>query len=163
MSKLATPKQRVAQILGVLKAHHTRLSKKRRKDDRPDSAPSKTTEKTVRLLKKPLRALFKRAGLDINNDDHWHELLIFIAWAIYSKDPGHPKSWTNKKLRQLRANVTTLQSDNANLTEYDCCEQLAMKPQYVGLTPRTLRRRLQDAKALVPSAAPKPARTIAIK
>jgi len=153
MAKPSTPKQRIAQILTILKAHRRKAAKAQQKQlsmqAETSSGPAdKTRRKSVRLLRKPLRTLFKKAGADINNDDDWYELLSFIAWAIYSKDPGHPKKWTKKKLRRLLADVTELKSSNRNLNEEACCKELTSRPRYSDITVPTLRRQLQQAKKL---------------
>jgi hypothetical protein len=155
MDKAPTPKQRIAQILTILNADNRRKAAKAQQKQLPmlvdtDHPRDKTIRKIVRRLRKPLRKLFKKAGANINNDDDWYELLTFIAWAIYSKDPGREKRWTNKRLRRLLGDFTKLKSSNGNLTEEVCCKELTSRPRYSGIAVPTLRRRLQEAKRLAP-------------
>jgi hypothetical protein len=65
-----------------------------------------------------LRAAFKRAGLDVNNENHQTEMLHYLAWAIYGKKLGQPTLWTKKKLRQLLADVEELKAHNSRLLPY---------------------------------------------
>jgi DNA-directed RNA polymerase beta subunit len=155
MSKAPTPKQRIALILKKLKARNSREGPNARqgqsaaKADTSDHLTDKKIREVGRILRKPLRTLFDKAGADIKNDDEWRELLMFIAWAIYSKDPGREKEWTKKKLLRLLADDTKVKFNNTNLTEGARCEVLSRTMErYLDVTARTLRRRLQDAKKL---------------
>jgi hypothetical protein len=153
MGKAPTPKQRIALILKKLKARNSREGANARqgqsasKADTSDHLTDKKIREVGRILRKPLRTLFDKAGADIKNDDEWRELLIFIAWAIYSKDPGREKKWTKKKLLRLLADDTKVKSNNTNLTEGARCVVLTME-RYLDVTAPTLRRRLQQAKKL---------------
>ena len=157
MSEQSTPKQRIAGILKILKAHNRKVCKAEQiqspeKSFASDHARDEMLKKIHQQLKGPLRIIFRKAGLNINNDDHWHQLLIFIAWAVYCKGPGQPKSWTKKELRQILADFKNAKSVDSKLTEVAYCEKLASSQsehiKYFDLKPGTLRRRLQQAKKL---------------
>jgi hypothetical protein len=155
MGRLLTPKQRAKSALEVVR-HMIRRERrstggKQQQKTLSDGRPSEATRKTLQILERATKGVFKKAGLNINDDEDWKFLLPWLAWAIYGKNAGRPKRWTKKELRDLRTNVARLQSYNTKLTEAACCEQLTKEIHYVdmGVTKATtLRRRLQQAKKL---------------
>jgi hypothetical protein len=154
MGQLQTPKQRVKFALEIVRYMIRRERRNARDGQQPkassESGPSKAAEKTQRILDRATKAVFKKAGLNINDIEHWQLLLPWLAWAIYGRNPGHPKRWSKRKLRRLLADVMALQSKNTKLTEEACCAQLIKDNHYLdmGVTKDTLRRRLQEAKKL---------------
>ncbi len=155
MGRLSTPKQRANAALKIVR-YMIRRSRRRTRDDLKqaptnDDRRSKYLENIDRILTRATEAVFKKAGLDINDSEDWTFLLPWLAWAMYAKNPGHPKLWTRKKLRRLLADVTKLRSNNTKLTEAACCTQLITEIRYLDLgvtKATTLRRRLQQAKKL---------------
>lgn len=154
MGRLLTPKRRAKVALKVVRAITRRHRRDARDDQRRttprDEGRSEHIEDIDRILTRATKAAFKKAGLDINDDEDWKFLLPWLAWAIFDKDPGRSLDWTKQELRQLRADVTKLRSNNPKLTELKCCEALVKEVRYVdkGITASTLRRRLQQAKKL---------------
>ena len=155
MDRLLTPKQRAKSALEIVR-YMIRRQRRNARDDQQqkalsDGRPSKAARKIQRILDRATKVVFKKTGLNINDIEDWKLLLPWLAWAMYGKNPGHPKVWTKKALRRLKADVTQLQSKEPNLTEDDCCEQLITEIYYLdmGVTKAsTLRRRLQQAKKL---------------
>src|SRR5664280_210116 len=141
MGKPATPKQRVSQALKFLKAFNRYNERKARRsklsnkngpsDHDADIPPNVTVEKILQQLEKPLSSLFKKADLDIENEDHWEQLLIFIAWAIYCKPPGRELEWDKPRLRQLLTDVNDLRAGATRRTELACCKILAKDEKYI--------------------------------
>lgn len=153
MDRLLTPKQRAKAVLEIIR-NDQRQRQTARNDQQgeksKDDPPSEYAKKIGKILGRATKSAFEKAGLDIDNTEDWGFLLPLLAWAIYGKDPGHPKRWNNKELRRLKAEVANLRSLNPALTEAECCKQLTSDIHYVGLTAPTLRRRLQQAKGLDP-------------
>jgi hypothetical protein len=152
MERLSTPKQRASAALKIVR-YTIRRSRRNTRDDQQQETsnvapPSKYLKRIDGILDRATKAVFKKAGLNIDDSEDWKFLLPWLAWAIYGKNPGHPKRWNKKELRQLKADVAELRSKNTTLTEAACCEQLTKDIHYVGLKGRTLRRRLQQAKRL---------------
>jgi hypothetical protein len=154
MGRLSTPKQRANTALKIVRAF-TRRRRRTAHDDQQqetsnDAPPSKYLKKIDRILNHATKAVFKKAGLNIDDTEDWGLLLPWLAWAMYGKNPGHPKRWNKKELRRLLADVAELRSKNTTLTEAACCAQLITDIHYLdmGVTKDTLRRRLQQAKKL---------------
>lgn len=154
MDRLSTPKQRAKSALAIVRymiQRERRNAHDQRQKILSDGRPSKAARKTARILNWATSAVFKKAGLNINDNEDWRILLPWLAWAIYGKNPGHPKTWNKKTLRRLKTNVAELQSKNPKLTEDACCRQLIKDIYYLEMgvaKPTTLRRRLQQAKKL---------------
>ena len=151
MSRPLTPKQRAKAALEIVRnnqrGRQTALNDQQQEKSK-DDPPSEYAKKIGKILGRATKSAFEKAGLDIDNTEDWGFLLPLLAWAIYGKDPGHPKRWNKKELRRLKADVAKLRSQTPALTEADCCKQLSADIHYVGLTAPTLRRRLQQAKKL---------------
>jgi hypothetical protein len=135
MDRLSTPKQRANAALKIVRAM-IRRSRRNTRDDLQhatsnDEHPSKQTKRMVRILNRATKAVFKKAGLNIDDSEDRDFLLPWLAWAIYGKNPGHPKVWTKKELRRLQADVASLQSKNPKLTEAACCAQLIKDIHYL--------------------------------
>ncbi len=64
----------------------------------------------------PVAQLFKIVNLDPEIPWHWPLLLRLVAWAISEKGrgPGAKKTWTPKKLRELRADLKSLKSTKSH-------------------------------------------------
>jgi hypothetical protein len=106
----------------------------------------KLVRKIARKLARPLDLAFKNAKLDSGNEEHWTQLTVQLAWAVYgTRDPGAPKSWTKKRLRRLLADVRNIKIDDPRLSELECCKLLVKKGKFKE-TATTLRRVLQTAK-----------------
>lgn len=154
MKKPSTPKQRVSFVLEALKVMHGRevLTKALFRDyARSAKDGSRTTKSEMdsvfRQVSGPLKSLFTRAKLDIDNDSHWDHLLFFLAWAIYQKDPGHPKEWTRKRLRELNLLVRNMQHETERSDE-DCCNEIAKSGRFGDVKGATLRRKLGPARKI---------------
>jgi hypothetical protein len=152
MARLLTPKQRVKASLEMVRKLNRRRRQAARDDQHQvkskDDTPSKYAKKIEKILDRATKTAFKKAGLDIDDNEDWFFLLPWLAWAIYVKDAGRPKRWNKKKLHRLEADVAKLRSQNPALIEKDCCEQLTNDIRYVGVKASTLLRRLQQAKKL---------------
>jgi hypothetical protein len=109
------------------------------------------TRRLARKLRKPLRTAFKKAGLDFFNDAHWQRLLMYFVVVIYGgRGPGHPKTWSKRKLRQLREDVATIKAKHPRDSELECCARLKRESgrRRYDSKATTLRRLLQTAKKL---------------
>ena len=114
---------------------------------------AKRVQQLGRMLEKPVRTAFKKAGLDFFNDAHWKGLLVVLAAAVYGgRGPGHPKSWSRRKLRKLRDDVAKIRAEHPGDSELECCKRLIRKSEnhrYNNVEKATtLRRILQTAKQL---------------
>jgi hypothetical protein len=109
-------------------------------------------QKLAGMLEKPIGNAFEKSGLDIDNDQDWKKLLIWILAAIYGgKGPGQPKKWSTNKLRKLQQEIDNIKNQHSgHLKELDCCKRLIRKSEnnrYNGVgDAETLRRVLQNAK-----------------
>jgi len=152
MERTLTPKQRANAALKIvreLKRRQCRAAGDAKQREKSNDDFSSSIRKEIgQILNRATRTTFKKAGLNIDDNKDWDLLLPWLAWAIYGKTAGRRKRWNKRELRQLNANVAKLRSGNTLLTEADCCRQLTNYPDYVGLTARTLLRRLQQAKKL---------------
>jgi hypothetical protein len=151
MARRPTAKKRLEKLFELLKILQQRTHKKsvafRRRKRR------RVGRKLVRALARPVKIAFEKAGLDVDNDKHWRQLLLWFAWAHYGKKgPGHPKKWTLKKLRRLLNDVDEMRAKNPGLKESTCCERLSKgdggNGRYKDMKDETIRRVLQRAKAL---------------
>ena len=152
MERLLTPKRRVNAALDIVRKLNRRprqaVRNDQQQDESKDDPPWEHAKNIGKILGRATKTAFEKAGLNIDDTKDWVFLLPWLAWAIYSKDPGHPKRWNKKELRRLKADVAKLRSQDPALTEADCCKQLTNDIHYVGLSAPTLRRRLQQAKRL---------------
>lgn len=142
-------------ILAVLKAMHAQgmLSKASLQDfaGGGKAKPPKDQEALdgiERALEVPLKSLFRRSGLDIENDGHWNILLVFIAWAVYRKDPGHPKEWSRDRLRKLNIAVLEMRREHGGRSDLDCCTEIAKSGKFGDVAGATLRRKLSQARKI---------------
>jgi hypothetical protein len=151
VAKRISPKKLIDEWFKAMKPHRAR-GNSQLAPPTPDAQQrrQKRTRKLFRLLVKPLKKAFGRSGLDINNEKDWTQLLVLLAFAVYGgRDRGQPKRWSRKKLRRLRDDVAQIKANNPNLSEEKCCKQLLEDHhRRYGVTVRTLRRKLQDAKKL---------------
>ncbi len=105
-------------------------------------------------LTRPIVRAAEKANLDVDDELDKQILMCMLAWSIYGgKGPGRGKTWVDDKQRQLMTDFEAVRLDSPNLKgeEAVCkilCSRKSNFPQYQGLTPRTLRRRLQEAKKL---------------
>jgi hypothetical protein len=152
MERLLTPKQRVnaaVKIVRTLKRRQRQRARDAQQHEKSkDDSSSRHLKEIGQILNRATKTAFKKAGLSIADSKDWDLLLPWLAWAIYGKTAGRRKRWNKKELRQLNANVSKLRSENATLTEADCCRELTSYLDYEGLTAITLLRRLQQAKGL---------------
>ena len=82
----------------------------RQQEKSKDDPPSEYAKKIGKILGRATKSAFENACLDIDNTEDWGFLLPLLAWAIYGKDPGHPKRWNKKELCLLKADVAKLRS-----------------------------------------------------
>jgi hypothetical protein len=155
MDRLSTPKQRANAALKIIRALKRRQCQRQTARDAQQQEKSNDVsssrhlkEEIGQILNRATKTTFKKAGLNIDDSEDWVLLLAWLAWAIYGKTAGRRKHWNKRELRQLNANVDKLRSENAKLTEADCCRELTNHPDYVGRNEITLLRRLQQAKKL---------------
>lgn len=153
MDRLLTPKQRAnaaLKIVRTLKRRQLQTARDAQQQEKSNDVSSSRylKEKISQILDRATKAVFKKAGLNIDDSNDWEFVLPWLAWAIYGKTAGRKKRWNKGELRQLSANVVSLRSENTTLTEADCCKKLTNYPEYVGLNASTLLRRLQQAKRL---------------
>jgi hypothetical protein len=123
-----------------------RISKEKNQAQR-----KRRVRKLAHILEKPISNAFEKSGLDIDNDQDWKKLLIWILAAVYGgKGRGQPKIWSTKNLRKLQRDIDTIKIQRPGLTELDYCKQLIRESengQYNGKgNAKTLRRVLQNAK-----------------
>jgi hypothetical protein len=110
---------------------------------------TKRRRQLARKMIKPLSRAFEDAGLDLDNSKHWEQMLFVLIAAVYAgRGPGKPKRWSNKRLRRLRSEVEEISAKDPKLTELNCCEKLVKDKTY-DKKPKTLLRKLQDAKNLI--------------
>jgi hypothetical protein len=164
MSDLQTPKQRANSILPLFgaimrgrrprhkqalgaRAASAKLNHERTIGVDPEPLLGNQSDRLFRVLRQAEKQVFKKIGLDSKSRDNRDLVLMLLAWAIYGKNPGHPRVWTKQKLRQLHIAIGRAKSLDAKLTELECCKKLIKEGQYEG-SPQTLRRRLQQAKKL---------------
>jgi hypothetical protein len=107
MGEFSTVKQRANSALEIVR-YMIRRERRNARDDQQqkalsDGRPSKAARKTQQILDRATKAVFEKAGLNINDGEDWKFLLLWLAWAIYGKNPGRSKSWTKKELRRLLA------------------------------------------------------------
>jgi hypothetical protein len=155
-SKLSNPRKRFELIAPVfLKAIKSFRSNKKAEGHQETTARSKTRTKLLELLIKPIAVAAERAGLDLNKELDREILLCMLAFSIYGgKGPGRERSWDDERLKQLYSDVDAVRRGDPSLqTEEQICKHLCSRksnfPHYQKLEPRTLRRRLQDAKKVV--------------
>ena len=155
MGELSTPKQRASAALKIVRYMIRGERRKARDDEQNTSSNSKSSSKSVRkidrILNRATKAVFKKADLNINDNEDWKFLLPWLAWAIYGKNPGHPKTWNKRELLRLLTDVAALQLKKPNLIKSACCAELIKNNLHylgMGVTAATLRRRLQEAKKL---------------
>jgi hypothetical protein len=118
-----------------------------------DEDSPKAAKVWAQILSKPMRMAFKKARLDIENDDHRVLVLSTLAFAVYGgRGPGQPKRWTKRKLRRFRKRISEIQAEYPNDKEEACCERLLRKEKNHRYNKvdnaKTLRRVLQTAKRL---------------
>jgi hypothetical protein len=107
-----------------------------------------------------VRRLFERFGLDPTDLSHWHKLLFELA----GKPPGRVGMWPSPTLCMLRHTVEVLRELNPGKSDDWCCQQISKNKNNVGpsffdadaphnrvfpfkgLDPKTLRRKLADAR-----------------
>jgi hypothetical protein len=96
-----------------------------------------------------VRQFFKKFDLDPNNLRHWHLLI----WDLAGKPRGRPSKW--KKLEELyvlRLQVDLMKHADPAKDDAQCCIELTKKKgknkkvPYPNLKPKTLERRLRDAR-----------------
>jgi hypothetical protein len=157
MAAKSSPKKRLSLILGFVKERP--LGNKNNASTNSTHPGEDSVQwskgrrrKLARALTRPLERAFSKAGLDIDNDAHWKQLLIWFAWAHFgARGPGAPKKWTPRRLRRLLSDVDEIRGKLPNLTELEYCKRLIKdndlyKPYQEKSS--TLRRALQNAKAL---------------
>ena len=145
MAKQLSPRARLKHLYPFLQGLSDEAS--------PTPETKKLHRQIARTLSRPLEKAFAEAGLDINNEAHWEQLLLWLAWALYGgKGPGAPMKWTPKRLRRLLDDVNELRAVEPRMGEGRCCELLVKgkggQGRYKGKNAGTLRRILQQAKAL---------------
>jgi hypothetical protein len=116
----------------------------------PPACNSKTVHQVARRLKRSVDITFNKAGLDVENDEHWRRLALLFCAAIYGKSPGTPKKWKKKDLRQLLHDVNELKGRKPEKSDKEYCAELCGCDGYGRhkvQNPRTLRRVLQTAQA----------------
>jgi hypothetical protein len=115
------------------------------------NAPTQRTRKQFEnVMLRLLKRAFNDAGLDIDNQKHWFTLMLLLAISVYHgrRKPGHPQSWTTKKLIRLADDVQRLkESQPGRMSQADCCKKLINDKKYPGKY-RTLLRRLPEAMKL---------------
>jgi hypothetical protein len=107
----------------------------------------------------PVRVIFAREGLDPKDPQHWLEIVRRLARAV-SKDaaikhwgdgplplPGKAPRWPARKLEILLLRVENLRKRFGEKDE-KVCKRLTKHRDYDGLSDRTLRRRLSEARRL---------------
>jgi hypothetical protein len=145
MAKQLPPRARLKHLYPFLQGLSDEAS--------PTSETKKLDQKIAMTLLRPLQKAFAEAGLDINNTTHWEQLLLWLAWALYGgKGPGAPPKRTPKELRRLLDAVNELRAAKPGMAEDYYCELLVKgkggQGRYKGKNANTLRRTLQQAKAL---------------
>jgi hypothetical protein len=151
MARQMTPRARLKGLFPNLRAL---LDKASPTPETTSPTPeTKKYQKIERTLLRPLQKAFETAGLDIDNKAHWEQLLVWLAWAVYGgKGAGAPRKWTPKTLRRLLGAVNELRAEDPTMRETRCCALLSKgkggQGRYKGKNARTLRRALQNAKAL---------------
>lgn len=150
MPRKLPSRKRVDGLFTILKALDDRSGSPPESGSSPKA--NELRKKISRTLAKPLEMAFRKAGLDAGKRDDRDRLLVWLAWGIYGgKSPGAPKKWTPKRLRQLLDDVNMLKAKR-DLNDGDCCKQLskglAANGRYKEMNSSTLRRVLQQAKAL---------------
>ena len=65
------------------------------------------------ILSKSMRMAFKKARLDIENDDHRLLVLSTLAFAFYGRrGPGQPKRWTKRKYHRLLGRIARIKAEH---------------------------------------------------
>jgi hypothetical protein len=118
-----------------------------------DEDSSEAAKLLAQKFRKPMRMAFKKARLDIENDDHRVLVLSTLASAVYGRrGPGQPKRWTKRKLRRFQKRISEIQAEYPNDKEEACCKRLLRKTKNHRYNKvdnaKTLRRVLQTAKRL---------------
>jgi hypothetical protein len=133
-----------------LAKRRTRSGKVPRQDD---ERRRKLRNDVAEKLMKPVQDAFEKAGLDLDNEEHRLQMLIWLSYAVYGRaTPGAPTKWTAEELQHLLDSVNEVRAHNPKLKDRACCNALSKEQgrggRYKGINPETLRRELQRAKAL---------------
>jgi hypothetical protein len=99
-----------------------------------------------------LTKAYEKLNLDPNSERDSTLLLVGLAYAVFGGKVGAPLKRSPKKYLRLLTDVNALRAENPKLKETECCELLSKGKvaggRYEGIKSSTLRRLLQEAKAL---------------
>jgi hypothetical protein len=103
-------------------------------------------------MDRPIRAAFKKAGLDETNPIHWHILLALFARAHFGPKAkrGAPTQWTSTRYCQLLYDAHQVKKQHPNFSINATCKSLLKKQAYWRqgrkLSMERLRKALREAK-----------------
>jgi hypothetical protein len=118
-------------------------------------------KRASRSIAKCLDRAFKEAGRDINRDEDWLIVSMWLAVSLFSgKKRGAPRRWSRRKLLRLVADVERIKlnggAKGGTKTDMECCRDLVKLPRYSKMKGKNhtqikasgLRRRLGSARAM---------------
>ncbi|MGP0092178.1 MAG: hypothetical protein ACLPKB_19810 [Xanthobacteraceae bacterium] len=157
MAKRLNARRRFEELFSPVMKAFMKLAKRRTRGGKipreDDERRRKLRDEVAKKLMEPVQTAFEKAGLDLDNEEHRLQMLIWLSYAVYGRARGGaPRQWTPERHQHLLRSVNELRARDPKLKETECCDLLSKGRggggQYKGRKGETLRRVLQRVKDL---------------